>query len=124
MESWQHQCCGTPFSIGDVITWPVAAVTADGLSRMLGEVGEGVRLNVERHDDQVQELTGTVLAIQSVFYEMEWVEQHPDGPHGRAAADSGVLVPVRESARSEHRDHLTWSGYLVELDAAEPSAAL
>ncbi len=124
MEFWQHQCCGRPFAVEDTVTWPVVPVEGEGLSRMLGDVGRRIDLAVERHSDEAQHVTGTVRAIHSVFYELEWLEQHPDGSHGRAAQGSGVLRPVQESSRSEHGDELEWSGYLIELDRVSAGTAL
>ncbi|MEV0220523.1 DUF6578 domain-containing protein [Streptomyces sp. NPDC050704] len=53
-ESWQMECCGTPFSVGDEVTWPLRFTDADE------------SLAVELHGGKWPERTGLVQEIRLV----------------------------------------------------------
>ncbi|MFD7243647.1 DUF6578 domain-containing protein [Streptomyces massasporeus] len=52
-EDWQMECCGTPFSVGDEVSWPLLLVDADTV------LGGGWR-------DQVTEVAGPVEDVGGV----------------------------------------------------------
>ncbi|MFF1697122.1 DUF6578 domain-containing protein [Streptomyces sp. NPDC058257] len=51
-EDWQMECCGTPFSVGDEVTWQLG--------------GGPSPYSVERHGDDGPRTTGRVRSIQLV----------------------------------------------------------
>ncbi|MGW0738117.1 DUF6578 domain-containing protein [Streptomyces sp. NPDC002851] len=55
-ESWQLECCGKPFAVGDEVTWPI---TRDP------ERPDRTPW-VENHADRVPTVTGTVRGIELV----------------------------------------------------------
>ena len=122
VEFWQHECCGDLFGVGDVVVWPVAPVEGDGLVSLLGAgLGQRLRLAVDRHQEGVGTLTGTVLSVRAVFSEQELVEDHAGGTHHRARPGSAQLRAVERTQRCERLDDLRWAGYVVELSVdAEP----
>ena len=116
VEFWQHQCCGEPFAVGEVVLWPLAPTSGDGMVRVIGsELGSQVAWAVERHADVFTTVSGTVRALTSVFNQTEHVEEHPEGPHTRVKAGSGVMQPVARTQSAEYLDDYEWSGYLVDL---------
>lgn len=125
LESWQHECCGDPFEVGDAVAWPVAPVEAEGLVPLLGAaLGRQVHLSVERHGDEVGTLGGTVRSVRAVFHRFEPVREHPDGTYRRGLPGSGQLRHVRRTRQGERLDDLEWAGYLVEVavDVQAPGA--
>ncbi|KUO23072.1 DUF6578 domain-containing protein [Streptomyces dysideae] len=65
-EDWQMECCGTPFSVGDEVSWPMMIVDADAvlgggwhdqLTKVVGVVEDwdGVRI--------VRDKTGLMVAL-------------------------------------------------------------
>ncbi|MEU6380878.1 DUF6578 domain-containing protein [Streptomyces sp. NPDC046909] len=62
-EDWQMECCGTPFSVGDEVGWPLLLVTEgetlgggwhDQLTKVAGPVADGV----------LRDENGLVVAVQ------------------------------------------------------------
>jgi hypothetical protein len=118
MEYWQHECCGDLFAVGDAVTWPVRPVVGGWLAGMLRDgFGPGVRWTVERHNDEVTQLHGTVSAIRSVFHRLERVERDPE--HPRSLPGSAVLQEVQCTGRTERFGDYEWAGYVVELSGAD-----
>lgn len=37
VDDWQYQCCGTPFAVGDQVSWTLTADSDDFLVRALGD---------------------------------------------------------------------------------------
>jgi hypothetical protein len=91
-ENWQMECCGSPFSVGDEVSWPLLLCDADDvlgggwydqLSKVSGPV-EGGTVPVLRDEN------GLVVAVGAGEIEgaAEWVrlvglltvEGHSDGP--------------------------------------------
>ncbi|MFI2435699.1 DUF6578 domain-containing protein [Streptomyces sp. NPDC018693] len=61
---WQMECCGTPFSVGDEVSWPLRVAAADDV--LGGGWPDPGLLMVERHGDKWPETTGRVRAIHLV----------------------------------------------------------
>lgn len=122
VEFWQHECCGDLFRVGDAVVWPSTPLEDDGLVSLLGaDLGRRVHLAVDRHQDEVLTLTGTVLSIQAVFHLHELVTDQAHGTYHRARPGSTQLRPVERTQRRECLDDLEWAGYVVELSVdAEP----
>ncbi|SBT93621.1 hypothetical protein GA0115233_106740 [Streptomyces sp. DI166] len=68
-EDWQMECCGTPFAVGDEVSWPLLLIESgdwdDEVSKVVGEVAQvnGVRvlnddsgLTVALHEDSVDQV--------------------------------------------------------------------
>jgi hypothetical protein len=122
MDRWQLECCGTPFAVGDAVTWTVRTdVDRDFLSRAASpELAASIDLREEHHDDgddqgvgPTRRATGVVAGIRALTcrYAMDAVE-------GAAlpVAGSGLLQPVTDSGEAvrpgDERYHLGW---VVEL---------
>jgi hypothetical protein len=65
-EDWQMECCGSPFSVGDEVGWPLVAADAQ-------DVRDGLRYGaeawVENHGDPEHTAVGRVRAIDLVHQE-------------------------------------------------------
>jgi len=122
VEFWQHECCGDLFGVGDVVAWPVVPVEGDGLVSLLGaDLGRQLPLTVDRHGDDHETLTGTVLSIRAVFHQLEPVTGQADGVSHRARPGSAQLRYVNRTQRRERLGDLEWAGYMVELSVSTRS---
>jgi hypothetical protein len=126
MDSWQMQCCGTPFEVGSVVTWdlvPVGSVRRGHLASFLGdEVANEISDWEEHHggggDDEPEgeATTGTVRAIELVYYEI--------APPDAGRRDELVLVPgstvsvSRSSAQTWEptEEGLHHRGYIIDVE--------
>lgn len=120
MEDWQHQCCGDPFAEGQAVTWTVRTdVDRARLSQVLGDdLAASVAAIVERHDESVASLAGTVERIRVVFCRYEETSDDPDGVTHRPVVGTTVLRDVQqiEGRRGEWLDEeLEWVGYVVDV---------
>jgi hypothetical protein len=138
LTSWEWECCGDRFALGDDVEWqllPIQEATRSWLSALFGPVVAGQVTHEETHHDVEERriavpMRGRVLEIMSAFSR-------------RAAADDDpvTLYPTPGSGRLASReavngfDPTAWSlkgdpvesheGYLVKLGASssprEPS---
>lgn len=112
-ESWQIQCCGDPFKVGDVIHWTCKPVTEPRECN-----GMQILFNEEHHDRETHEITGVVVDI--------WAENTcvPKDPSVKSY-DYKVLPKTLtllveadgfESVRKDTEDwHYIFWGYVVTL---------
>jgi hypothetical protein len=118
VESWQHECCGEPFAVGDEVSWPLrgAAVEGDHLGRLLGaEVSRQLTAEVDRHSEDAEPVRLRVVAVRAAFCEDEPVPVGSGGPVRRAVAGTTVFRELAEvDERYEVLDGLRWLGYVVE----------
>lgn len=121
-SSWQMECCGDPFAVGDIVTWHLDDTPdVDWYEAALGpELAQRITHAEEHHptDEEFPEFTGRVITINQA-----WCEFGPAEPDGR------VLYPTPNSAVFEQVDRsdipgrranaaLTFNGWVVELDLA------
>lgn len=83
---------------------------------MLGDdLAASVAATVERHDDSVVSLTGTVERIRVAFCRYEEISDDPDGVTHRPVVGTTVLRDVQQiEGRRESLEELEWVGYVVE----------
>jgi hypothetical protein len=74
VEDWQMQCCGTPFKIGDSISWTVIEY-----SDSIGYRDQHCKSDFyyENHSsaqqsEQLYNLTATVVSIKACYYTVEY----------------------------------------------------
>ena len=86
---WQMECCGTPFSVGEEVSWPLLLADADdvlgggwddGLSTFPGSVVEatGELRMVRAVDGLVAALSGDAAGADGRFSGLLCVERHSD----------------------------------------------
>ncbi|MFF9116025.1 DUF6578 domain-containing protein [Streptomyces massasporeus] len=97
-EDWQMECCGTPFSVGDEVSWPLLLLDADTV------LGGGWR-------DQVTEVAGPVEDVGGVRMVQEETglpvalgadpdaEEDPRPQPGSRSRAAGLLCVERHGAR-------------------------
>lgn len=121
VESWQMQCCGTPFRIGERISWTLARVQDDlFLEDLLGVDRASTITDCEDHHDVAPNpdespTEGEVRTISAVF-----CDYRPD-----PARPGPGLFPVAGTGDVQARDSVDgWEpetevrkliGYLVEV---------
>jgi len=123
VAAWQMQCCGSPFSDGDLIEWTLSTQTdVEWLESVVGdEAARSVAFSWERHGPRPEGSTTTkavVGGIQAVRCKLAPM----------AGGDPMMLSPVAGSGQLEvvhsadgwHRDAdgLSFQGYIVTLDVA------
>lgn len=119
VSSWQMECCGDAFAVGDRIDWTVEPTDGDSwLSESLGaETAARITHAEEHHSEKkgLSRLSGRVASILGA-----WSAYAPQGPGWR------TLHPVPESARfvdvlesEDVRQHafssLRFNGWVVEV---------
>lgn len=110
-DSWQMQCCGNPFSVGDKIEW-----TCEIPKKDVNRHGVKIDFLEEHHGDETHTITGTVTKIIAErsespqgekvvsYHEVDIIcdeLQHADGWESEYESDEVV-------------DRTFW-GYIVEL---------
>ncbi|MFI5682421.1 DUF6578 domain-containing protein [Streptomyces sp. NPDC051636] len=127
-ESWQMECCGRPFSVGDAVTWRVIPVEPGDLRKWAwDEERYAGLLRVEHHGGRGPAATGRVRAIHLVH--QEYAETAPGsrsfvpvpGKRSLEPVDScpkwfGHGAPVPGPGRRSTRNT---DGVLVTLDVAD-----
>ena len=120
VDAWQLQCCGEPFSVGDVVTWTLSSEPdREWLSNAIGATPANSVTHAEGHHGDLPEscprTTGRVTAIKSAFCR-----------YAPVRADDKTLYPVSGSARlfdvtradgwGKESGDVRFNGYLVTLD--------
>ncbi|TAL43391.1 MAG: hypothetical protein EPN91_06545 [Salinibacterium sp.] len=122
-EEWQMQCCGTPFSVGDSVSWTAIPAGSHFVEDFGSIEGADIAWYEEHHQEpgtQVERVGGMVVSIRAIRQEF-----------GPLSPDDKVLVPVAgavlatdlssangwesESDDPAHPDYL-FSGYVVTLE--------
>lgn len=109
-EEWQLQCCGDAFAVGEEVTWTVEPARDE----------YGADWHEEHHnEDDLPTLTGTVLAIESVW------QRYEESDDGRllTAVDGDFVMAGLSAANGVESDELAplqaeyhFRGYVVTLD--------
>jgi hypothetical protein len=120
--SWQLQCCGDTFRVGDTVTWTAIPADAD-IEESLG-TQEGSRIDwLEEHhpgpDESLDSIEGVIMSIRAIRQRFI-----PTGPRGNIlAAAPGETVGTdldaadgweSEPADPDFPDH-RFTGYVVTL---------
>ena len=110
-ESWQLQCCGAPFSIGDKVEW--TCIMPTGYKNAHGIV---LDFEEEHHGFATHSITGTVAKI--LVERSEFPKGKREAWYDRAATIQEEIRSAngRESLRKddETTEYTLW-GYIVEL---------
>lgn len=125
VASWEIQCCGEEFAVGDVVEWPVRpADHADPFWEPLLGADLTARLwgTYEAHDDDVRLVPGTVRGIRTVACHTAPRPGAADPTRHYVVPGSGRLEPVDAIEKWYDLDGdpsgLHFGGWLVDLDVA------
>ncbi|WP_406329389.1 DUF6578 domain-containing protein [Streptomyces sp. NBC_00203] len=120
-EDWQMECCGTPFSVGEEVSWPLLLMDADEvlggdwcdeLSRMTGPVElvrdeyEGVIMTLRAHDGLTAALNGDPV-------------DEPDTVPEQGIRTAGLLTVERHSGEWPETTGRVRAIHLVHQEFAE-----
>ena len=117
--SWQMECCGDPFAVGDEVAWTADEdVNDEWFSAALGpDIAASITHSEEHHSDveHLAQVEGHVFSITGA-----WCAFGPTEPDDRVhvpLAGSARLVEVREAgaAQRESFPDLNFNGWVVEL---------
>lgn len=118
--SWQMECCGDPFAVGDEVAWTVEDEVNDEWFVRALDAGTAASItHVEEHhsdDERLERIAGRVLSIRCA-----WSAFGPAKAADRVhvpLAGSARLVESREAgrARPDTFADLQFNGWLVELE--------
>jgi hypothetical protein len=118
VDSWQMQCCGTPFRRGAKVTWTLRDADPDWFATMLGPfVRRTVQAEEEHHGgvpEDTPPTTGTVTLIAAVH--CRYAPRGSDPGPSYPVPGSGVLAEVASAdGWIADRGKERFVGYLVQL---------
>lgn len=120
IDSWQMQCCGESFALGDEVTWEVSASPDRAwLETVVGaETAEAITHTEDHHgllEGEELELTGRVLSIGSAS-----CDYTPSQTERRALVPVPGTALLRPIEVADGRDgdlkDRRFTGYVVELE--------
>ena len=120
--SWQMECCGDPFAVGEEVAWTVEGdVNDEWFSAALGpNMGASITHAEEHHSDEerLDKIEGRVLTITGA-----WCAFGPAKPGDRVhvpLGGSARFVEVRQAGAADRGTFpdLRFNGWVVELELA------
>jgi hypothetical protein len=113
IDYWEMECCGEPFSVGDIVTWPAAEVVDQSWYADLG-LGKVPGWAYSAHTDDEGEIRGAVEEIEAVFCRFRLVRRE-----AKRIPGTGILEHRSHAINFEPHDDWggpkSWIGYLVRL---------
>lgn len=110
-DSWQMQCCGEPFSVGDKIEWTCAIPDERN--------AHGIKLDFheEHHGDETHSISGTVKRIMAEYSEDTRYDVPVVCEGDEVLRENVSYADGRETERGDDDVILRhfW-GYIVELE--------
>lgn len=120
-ESWQMECCGTPFSTGSKVCWPVCK--SDGNNPNFYAV-DSARIDYEydAHDcnyDAVHHVWPDLLILEGIVENIDLVYHQyapsQEDPHCLVPIAGKTIVSQRAEGFEEKLGNFQISGYLVRI---------
>lgn len=109
-EGWQMECCGQPFSIGDVVKWDVFA-----FNKTLNDVTQTIEYIYDAHyetSDGLLTLQGTVYQINAIYTKYK---SSTDNPQFLIPVSSLLKSIVKADGDEEEMNGMTFNSYIVVL---------
>lgn len=109
-EGWQMECCGQPFSIGDVVKWDVFA-----FNKTLTDVTQTIEYIYDAHyetSDGLLTLQGTVYQINAIYTKYK---SSTDNPQFLIPVSSLLKSIVKADGDEEEMNGMTFNSYIVVL---------
>lgn len=109
-EGWQMECCGQPFSIGDVVKWDVFA-----FNKTLTDVTQTIEYIYDAHyetSDGLLTLQGTVHQINAIYTKYK---SSTDNPQFLIPVSSLLKSIVKADGDEEEMNGMTFNSYIVVL---------
>lgn len=120
VASWQMECCGDPFGVGERVTWTIDEDVDDQwfVAALGPEMATRITHSEEHHSDRqddLPEITGRVLAIKRAW--CAYGRRNPGDQIHYPQTGSQRFIDVRESNGVEKYafSELTFNGWIVEL---------
>ena len=120
VSSWQMECCGDPFAVGDRVEWTAEETDDEWFAAALGPEMAGRITHSEEHHDDGREgllhISGVVVSIAQA-----WCAYGPQGPDSRVRypiTGTAKFVDVRDDTIPDGRafPDLHFNGWVVELE--------
>jgi hypothetical protein len=115
VDSWQQECCGTPFAIGSEVTWTLTDATGRDLDLLFASSERIVVDGVEDHHgyapDDAPVTVAAVTTIRAV--QLRYTAADEERAH-RAVPGSARLIALHRSDGEEMRA-AGFAGYVVEI---------
>lgn len=109
-EGWQMECCGQPFSIGDVVKWDVFA-----FNKTLTDITQTIEYIYDAHyetSDGLLTLQGTVYQINAIYTKYK---SSTDNPQFLIPVSSLLKSIVKADGDEEEMNGMTFNSYIVVL---------
>lgn len=109
-EGWQMECCGQPFSIGDVVKWDVFA-----FNKTLTDVTQTIEYIYDAHyetSDGLLTLQGTVYQINAIYTKYK---SSTDNPQFLIPVSSLLKSIIKADGDEEEMNGMTFNSYIVVL---------
>ena len=87
-EDWQMECCGTPFAVGDEVSWKLVAY---GARARRENAGYGAEAWVENHGGPDLPTTGRVHAVALVHEEFRFGAPEPVAGEPEDPGEGGLV---------------------------------
>lgn len=111
-DDWQMQCCGTPFRIGDAVTWVAKIWTSGTLPIDVGTID----YYYEAHSSDYKNLfsiSGTITEIQALHLQYE---KTPDSPQVLVPVGGFLVNVLHADGNDAPVNGLPFGGYIVRLE--------
>lgn len=117
-ESWQIQCCGKPFKIGDRVRWSCVYTNDEKII-----CGYKIDFNEEHHGDETHAIIGTITDIKAVTQTDSQDEKCHDFDAEKLSLANLVAADGYESEKKATDDNyfIFW-GYIVTMNDVEVSS--
>ena len=109
-ESWQMQCCGMPFSVGEKIEWIVDKITTINTPVEIGNID----YCYEAHSSEYIKLYVLEGVVKKINVLYERYEQSSDKNY-YVPVDGKLINAKTADGEEEDIDDLKISGYIVKL---------
>ncbi|MDD6990502.1 MAG: hypothetical protein PUI48_01595 [Oscillospiraceae bacterium] len=111
-ESWQLECCGTPFSIGDSVKWLV-----DKTEHLNTPVDVGtINYCYEAHSKDWQKLFVLEGKVETIKILYELFRPSEENPRFLIAVDGKMIDAAKAEGFDKDIDNMKSSGYIVLLN--------
>lgn len=110
-ESWQMDCCGEEFSIGDTVKWIVDITDCLNTAIDIGKID----YCYEAHSSELEKLFVLEGKVEKIDVLYERYEPSKDNSKLLVAVDGKIVETTYAGAFPEGLDNMVASGYIVML---------
>ena len=118
-DDWQMQCCGTPFSVGEVVKWPIAkwnAVWNAEWDKKFATLSLGtVDHCYDSHSSEYEKLSIIEGTVEKIYVIHGTIEPHPTEPKMNIRYPRKAVSVTYADGKDEDIDGYGFEGYFIIL---------